>query len=290
MAIIINGESIPDDLLSDEFQRIKAHYEQMGRVSCCDRDAEFRAYARDNLTARVLISQEAERRYPDIEEAEITEATARLLAEHGGREAFIERMGLLEHVDEIIRADVLAGLRVDRLLTEAWGREEEFSGTARQGWYEAHVSDFLTDEEVRATHIFKNVERVEDREAVYQFLRSLRQRALAGEDFEAMALAHTDKEDKLTDLGWFRRGEFMEEFDFIIFSLEENEVSPVFASHWGFHMAKVTGRRPRAARPFLEVEHIVAESMRAEARQSATQALVDELKRSAVIEVATAEQ
>ena len=102
----------------------------------------------------------------------------------------------------------------------------------------------MTPEEVRASHLFKHVERVEDREGIYQLLRDLRARARNGADFDALALEHTDKEDKLVDLGWFKRGEFMEEFDLIIFSLDEGEVSPVFASHWGFHLAE--NHRPAA--------------------------------------------
>ena len=59
MPLIINGESVPDGLVEQEFEGIKAHYERMGAMSCCERDPEFRGYARENVVARVLINQEA---------------------------------------------------------------------------------------------------------------------------------------------------------------------------------------------------------------------------------------
>ena len=153
----------------------------------------------------------------------------------------------------------------------------------QRAWYEAHLQEFLTLEEISAVHLFKQVEKVEDRQTIYDLLRRLRAEARAGADFKAMALEHTDKEDKVVDLGWFKRGDFMEEFDLIMFSLEEGEMSPVFASHWGFHLARVTGRRAPQPRPFSEVQEAALQLMVTEQRQTATQSLVAELKSRAEI-------
>lgn len=283
MALIINGEPVPNELINEEFQSIKAHYERMARVSCCERDPEFRGYAKDNIIARVLLNQEAERRFPDIAGAEVTAAVERLISEHGGRESFFANVGLQPEQEHLVMEDVRAGLRVDRLMQDIWGPEASPPETAQQAWYDAHQDEFMTVEEVSALHLFKQVEKSEDREDIYNLLRGLRRRALEGDDFKAMALEHTDKEDKLVDLGWFKRGEFMEEFDLIIFSLDVGETSPVFASHWGFHLAQVTGWRPPVPIPFEEVQATVIERMTAEHRQSAVQAFVAELRTKADI-------
>ena len=283
MPLVINGERVPPEIIQEEFQNIKTHYERMARVSCCERDPEFRRYARDNVTARVLLNQEAERRFPVITEADIDAGVERLVADHGGRDQFFANTGLTPGDEALVRQDVRAGLRVDRLLKEAWGDDPDPSEAEQRAWLAAHQEEFLTPEEVRASHLFKHVEKSEDREAHYQLLRGLRARVRAGEDFDAIALEHTDKEDKLVDLGWFRRGDYMEEFDLIVFSLDVDEISPVFASHWGFHLAKITGRRPAAPRPFDEVRDEVLERMRQEHRQTATRALVDRLRATAVI-------
>jgi parvulin-like peptidyl-prolyl isomerase len=283
MPLTINGESVPDELISEEFQVIKAHYERMGRVSCCERDAEFRGYAKENVIARVLLNQEAESRHPEITEADIAARVENLMAEHGGREQFFANIGLTPEQEHLVRDDVRSGLRMDRLLQEAWGDSAGPSEIDQRAWYQHHLSEFMTPEEVSALHLFKHVEKVEDRDGIYNKLREIRGQAKAGADFQALALEHTDKEDKLVDLGWFKRGDFMEEFDLIIFSLDEGEMSPVFASHWGFHLAKVTGRRAPAAMPFEEVRGTVIERMTAEHRQAITQKLVAELKERAEI-------
>ncbi|MEN9283641.1 MAG: hypothetical protein RLZZ179_1134 [Verrucomicrobiota bacterium] len=283
MPLTINGESIPPEILQEEFQNIKSHYERMARVSCCERDPEFRQYARDNITARVLLNQEAERRFPSIPPEDIAARVESLISEHGGRDQFFAATGLTPESEHLVHDDVRAGLRVDLLLREAWSPEPEPSPADLKAWYHAHLGEFMTPEEIRASHLFKQVEKSEDREAIYQSLRSIRAEARSGADFDALARTHTDKEDKLVDLGWFRRGDYMEEFDLIVFSLEEGEISPVFASHWGFHLAKITGRRPPAPKPCDEVAPEIRERILHDHRQEATRQLVASLRQSADI-------
>jgi hypothetical protein len=284
MPFTINGEAIPDELLAQEFEGIKAHYERMGAMSCCSRNDEFHGYARENVTARVLINQEAERRFPDITPDEVEAALQHLIEAEGSRAAFFAHAGLGEEDEPMVRQEVASGLRVDRLMMETWGGATEPDEAAERAFYEAHLGDYLTTEEVHARHLFKHVEKVEQRDAVYETMRTLRREArAAGADFAALALAHTDKEDKGVDLGFFRRGEFMEEFDLIVFSLEPGEVSPVFASHWGFHLVQLVERRAPAPHPFESVREDIRTRLTAEHRSQTTRALVERLKAAATI-------
>src|ERR1041384_8085208 len=93
MPLVINGETIDDALLEQEFAAIKAHFESLGNVSCCERDGEFRGYARDNIVARVLLAQEPERTAEPLPDAEIDTAIAQLKASHGGEDKFAAATG-----------------------------------------------------------------------------------------------------------------------------------------------------------------------------------------------------
>ncbi len=283
MPITINGHLIPDELLEQEFEGIKAHYERMGAMSCCGRDEEFRSYARENLVARALIHQEAERRFPEIPDEELAQAMERLIEAEGGRAAFFAHAGLTENDEPMVRREVAMGWKVDQLMNEVWGAAPASDEAAELAFYLEHQADYLTDEEIHAVHLFKQVENVEDRSRIYEVMRGLRREARAGADFITLAAEHTDKEDKQVDLGFFRRGEFMEEFDLIVFSLEEGEVGPVFASHWGFHLVKLVERREPRPHAFETVREDVRTRLEAEHRSHTTRELVDRLKADAVI-------
>lgn len=284
MPLTINSESIPEELLHEEFQTIKSHYENLGAMSCCERDPEFREYARENVVARVLLNQAAEQEFPEIAEDEIDAALERVIQEHGGAETLCSKLGIGSLDDPMLRQDLVSGLRMDKMFARVWGEDEEVGDTALESFRLAHQDDYLTDERVRAIALFKKVEKVEERDRIYNHLRNLRRQAIQGADFEAMAQEHTDKEDKVTDLGWFKRGDFMDEFDLIFFSLELNDITPVFASHWGFHLARIVGREPAVPRPFEEIREALAERYRQEQRQAKTKAFIADLKAKAVIE------
>src|SRR5688500_17052067 len=93
MGLIINGERIDDAVVDGEFSGIKAYFESLGNVSCCERNDEFRGYARQNVVARVLLAQEALRSQPRVPDAEIEAALQKLYEENGGEERFLSSIG-----------------------------------------------------------------------------------------------------------------------------------------------------------------------------------------------------
>src|SRR6476620_6572178 len=106
MPLIINGQRIDDAIVENEFAGIKAYHESLGNVSCCERDPEFRATARDNIAARVLLSQEAARMLPASAEADVDAAMEKLLEEYGGKDWFFMRTGTTEEQMPLVRRDV----------------------------------------------------------------------------------------------------------------------------------------------------------------------------------------
>src|ERR1700709_2277116 len=104
-----------------------------------------------------------------------------------------------------------------------------------------------------------------------------------GADFEELARLHSDKGNELIDLNFFSRGELPEEFEMVAFSMRPGELSPVFPSTHGIHIAKVTDRRPATAKPFEEVREDVQRRWIEQRKQEKTQALVQDLEAKATI-------
>src|SRR4051812_33761666 len=116
MALIINGERIDDAVLDGEFSGIKSYFESLGNVSCCERNDEFRGYARQNVIARVLLAQEAMGAYPPVSDEEVEAAIAKLKEEHGGEARFFSSIGATPEQIDMVRRDVEVNLRVRNML------------------------------------------------------------------------------------------------------------------------------------------------------------------------------
>ncbi|MEZ5384564.1 MAG: peptidyl-prolyl cis-trans isomerase [Prosthecobacter sp.] len=284
MALIINGETIDDEIIEAEFRHIKGHFERTLQVSCCERDPEFRGMAKDNLTSRALLGQESRRRFPEVSEDDITARLSKLIEEAGGEDQFYHSIGVPVKDASVVRENVAGGVRLDKTLQEVYAPEPVPTDAELRACYEANLKHYMTEEEIRVSHITKGLEGATSRQDVYQLMRDLRSELLAGADFTQTAEKHRAEQQQQIDLGWFKRGEFMEEFETIAFSMGEGEISPVFTTQLGFHICTVTGRRPAVAKPFDEVVESVKERFIEEHRDKKFNAFLAELKAAAKIE------
>lgn len=98
----------------------------------------------------------------------------------------------------------------------------------------------------RVRHILiKPNKLVSDREAQYR-LKELRERLIQGEDFALLAQAHSDDKTSAVEgglLGWVNPGDTVLEFEQVMNSLAENQISQPFESRYGWHIVQVLERR-----------------------------------------------
>jgi peptidyl-prolyl cis-trans isomerase SurA len=104
--------------------------------------------------------------------------------------------------------------------------------------------------------VYKPTISTEERERSIKQLENIRQRIVeGGEDFAALAQRFSDDGSARGggDLGWSKRGKFVAEFEAAAYKLEENEISPVVESQFGFHLIQLLGRRGNS----IHVRHIL---------------------------------
>ncbi|MCP4849896.1 MAG: hypothetical protein GY899_18310 [Verrucomicrobiaceae bacterium] len=283
MPLTINGEPVDDGLIDAEFSQIKAHFERQANISCCERDDEFLGYAKDNIIARVLLSQKAQEVIAPPGEDEVTARLDKLKEEYGSEEEFYFSIGISPGQEDQIRGDIANSVQIDSLVARIVGELPTPGEKELRKHYEKNINDFMTPEEVRSLHIFKSLNKSEDRETLFAQLREVRTAARNGEDFMDLVRVHSEKPEEEADLGWYKRGELMDEFELITFSMEINEISPVFATQWGMHLAKLTDRRPPEAIPFESVKDEITDQILAEDKDSKLNEYVAKLKEEAEI-------
>ena len=157
---------------------------------------------------------------------------------------------------------------------------------------EGEVAVEVTDEELRAA--FEERQFLQQRPASVTFdqivlevkasdsaraeartlLEGIRERALAGEDFTELARTYSHDPSAQTggDLGWFRKGRFVEEFEDAAFSLLEGGISDVFETAFGYHIVLVERIRysERKARHIL-IRPVAVTADRIRVRELATE-------------------
>src|SRR2546421_3867002 len=117
MSLTINGKIIDEDVVYAEFSQIKGYFESLGNVSCCERDDEFRGYAKQQIIARVLLAEEAERRMPAPADAAVDAAIESIKQEQGEFQ-FAATVATHPGQMEGLRGELSENLRVQGLLAE----------------------------------------------------------------------------------------------------------------------------------------------------------------------------
>ena len=288
MALRINSTLVTHSDLYQEMDQLKAVARQRGEsVNCCERDQEFMAYARDNMIARVLLTEEADRRGVTVPDAEVEAQFARIVAEAGGEEHFyINHNSSADQVPQF-KAGLGINLRLQRVLDEAVGPSLPPTDAEIEAYYRANLERFMTPRRIRVSHMLKTLDHGANARAAYDELAQVRALLVAGGegvDFAKLVQAHCDRKDNDGDLGFFARGELVEEFEAVVFSINVGEISPVFLSPFGYHIAKVTDQQPPTPRPLDEIRDQVAQQLRDETHQTKMRAFVDALKAGATIE------
>jgi peptidyl-prolyl cis-trans isomerase SurA len=102
------------------------------------------------------------------------------------------------------------------------------------------------EDQVHVRHILMKTNELADDATVRGKLEALRERILKGEDFGAVAQVTSQDPGSAAeggDLGWAGPGTFAPEFEQVIATLKDDEISEPFHTQFGWHIAQMLGHR-----------------------------------------------
>lgn len=277
--LTVNGEPVDPALVEEAFLRLKSGAEARSEVSCCERDDEFRAAAVEEVIDGILLAQEAERTTPAPAEGEVREALEATLREWRQHGASWE---MLESCRGSLREETVARLRMEKFTAGLWQNLPGLTELELREWHAEHAEEFRFPAEVRAWHLVRFAA-ADDPWPAYREMLELRNLALEGADFAALARDHSQKPGGEHDLGWITQQRALHPFEAVLFSLRAGETSPVIVHEQAFHLVQAAEVRPSRVQPFEEVADEVRSRAAALQRREALARLAARLRESAEI-------
>ncbi|MCC7237661.1 MAG: peptidylprolyl isomerase [Bryobacterales bacterium] len=265
MGLLINGEFVGDDAIRQEAASLRPRVqEELDQLDPIAAQMQLWEWAQDAVVERVLLRQAAMADTEPLDEELVQRTISQMFPVAGDPESCepgVTRAG----VDPVeARREVEARLRVDRLLDRLFTSASRPKPKESQEFYKRHRDHFRRPPMVQASHIVKNVTQASDEPAALEAIEKVRQALGQGRAFAEVADECSDCSGQGGMLGWFTRGQMVEEFDEIVFNLQPGEISPVFRTEFGYHIAQLHDRKPGGLLPFEEVrEEIEQELMRA---------------------------
>lgn len=230
----------------------------------------------EGLVLRQLIEQEAVKCGVTVSDEEIDAEIDGVIGDYfmGEKDqfdSFLEQQGYsLKMIEDNARINLLA-----RKIVEA---DLEISDETAREYFTKNQELYDIPEEVKARHVLVKTE-----EEALDVISRLEK----GEDFAELAKELSEdpgSKDQGGDLGFFPRGQMVEEFEEAAFALGDGERSePVKSSH-GYHIIETLERKEGREVTYEEVAETVKEEIKEEKVPLLIQELIERLKEEAVID------
>lgn len=207
----------------------------------------------------------------------------------GGEEAMKQALKLHGLSPEEYRADVLRGLKIQRLLQKEVLDKISLDPKETKEFYESNPEVFNVPEQVRARHILVRLaEKATDdkKKEALQAIQKAAERIEKGEAFETVAkeVSQDGSAPQGGDLGYFGKGQMDPDFEKAAFALEKGKVSQVVETRFGYHLIKVEDRRPPRKLAYEEVEPKLGEFLKRKKGEDGVKSYIEGLVSMAKVE------
>jgi len=148
--------------------------------------------------------------------------------------------------------------------------------------YEDNQQQYSTPEQVRASHILLKTEGKDDA-TVKKQAEDLLAQVKKGADFAELASKYSEDDAskvKGGDLDFFSKGTMVPEFDKAAFSMKVGDISDLVKSQFGYHIIKVTDKKPATTKSLDEVRAQIEDQIKWDRAQTEAQRTADDVAKS----------
>ena len=277
MEITVNGETISKEICNQEIQNVWRQNRELT-------EDQIKEQAIQNIVDWTLIRQNAMKTITTVSSQQVDNAFKELVASHGGEDQFYKQFNITKKDDDKVKNDLKTNLQVSSFLTDLTKDIPAPDESKIESYYNEHPKEFTDPEKVHAAHIVRQAN-PQNPAPVYQEMKKIRADLLNKGDFQALANQHSSCDDNGGDLGVFAPGQMVEEFDTVIFSMEPGEISPVFMTQFGYHIATVYEKFPASVKPLDSCRNEIIDKLHTDLKDDHIAEWVDEQKKNADINV-----
>lgn len=286
---VVNGTKISQSDFDREVGRYEQQMAMMGQTPNPQQLSEIKEKVLNGLIDRELLYQESQKEGLKVSKSDVDERINALKQRFPSEEEFkktIEKLGLSEAG---LRSQFEQELAVKALLDKKFAGTIKITDQEMKKFYDDNPDYFKTPERVRASHILIKVEpnaSEADKAKARQKIEDIQKKLKKGEDFAALAKQYSEcpSSAKGGDLDYFQRGQMVGPFQDAAFAMKVGDVSDIVETQFGYHLIKVTDKKPAGTVSFEEAKDKIKSYLEQQKMAQEVEQYVAQLKKTAKIE------
>jgi parvulin-like peptidyl-prolyl isomerase len=228
--------------------------------------AELEVNIIDSLLVVKLLEQYAEENNITVTQGEIDEQMSAIIASYPSENDFEAELKAMDIDQGFLEYELKSQLLRTKIYTDATASIINTEDLTKEYYEENRETLFTVPTRVRVSHILSMFPWVKDssleendqaKENAKEKIEFVKEQLENGAEFGDMAREYSDDESNSADggdLGFITKGQMVEEFEKVAFSLEVGEVSGIIETQFGYHILKVFDREEGRIQEYDEVK------------------------------------
>jgi peptidyl-prolyl cis-trans isomerase C len=286
---VVNGAVITEKDLDRQVGILQQKLQKTGKPMTEGDLTGIRRRALENLIDEELLYQEAVKQKTKVSDTEINQALGTIKARFPDEGQFQDALSKTGLSEAALKSQLERNLTIDQFIGKQFVQKVVISDKDTKVYYDAHRDLFKRPEQIRASHILIRVDRQADqsqKDESRKKMEAIQQRLKKGEDFAELAKQYSEDPSsaKGGDLGYFGRGRMVRPFEDAAFALKPGEVSDIVETQFGYHLIKVTERKPETLVPYEEIKDKLQDYLKGETIREKVGSYLAEQKGKAKVE------
>ena len=242
----------------------------------------------ENLIDTEVLYQQSQKEGVKVDDQAINEQIETIKKRFSDEAAYKKALEGMDVSEKEIRAQIQRGLAINQLLDTNVSQKITVTEEESKKYYNNQPNLFKQPEQVKASHILIKVAPDAEESIKNQArkkIETVQKKVHQGEDFGLLAKANSEgpTAQRDGDLGYFNRGRMAKSFEDAAFALNVGEVSGIVETQFGYHLIKVTDKKPARTIPYKEVQLRLEQYLKKEKEKTEIQDYIENLKKSAKI-------
>lgn len=286
---IVNGSIITQKDFDRDFNQAQQFFLRSGKHLSDSELSAFKAKILQDLINRELLYQDSLKKGITVDEAQIDERLETLKKGFSSDEEFKTSLSDADLSETTLRPLIKRGIILEKFIDTHFAQKTSISDEESNKFYKENPDFFKKPEQVRASHILIKVDSQADeseKTKAHKKLEKIQQKLKNGEEFSDLAkeFSQDSSGTKGGDLGYFGRGQMVKPFEEAAFSLKAGNVSNIVTTKFGYHLIKVTDKKPETTIPYQEIKPSLDNFLKRKKVQEKISAYISQLEKNAKIE------